>query len=119
MGVPLAEATKIKIGNANRGRKHTRETKELIGRKGKGKKLSPDHLAAIRQANLGRIPDADTRKKMSESQQIVKKKLVLDTQTGIFYFGVLEAAQVLGFTYAKLWNMLKGKTRNRTELQFV
>lgn len=50
----LPEETKIKIGNALRGRKHTEEENRKQSEIHKGRKLSPEHCAAISKGNKGR-----------------------------------------------------------------
>lgn len=50
----LAEETKIKIGNALRGKKHSEEVRRMQSEVKKGKKLSPEHCAAISRGNKGR-----------------------------------------------------------------
>lgn len=79
IGKKLSEEAKIKIGNANRGRKHTEETiiKMRLAQKNhpgysKGKHLSLEHRRKLSIAGIGkkRPPITDeTRKKMSESQK--------------------------------------------------
>lgn len=50
----LAEETKIKIGNALRGRTYSEEKRKRYSNAHKGKKLSSEHAAAISKANKGR-----------------------------------------------------------------
>lgn len=50
--IPLE--TRIKIGNANRGRKATETARQHLSEAHKGVKLSPEHAKAIADANRGR-----------------------------------------------------------------
>lgn len=50
----LSEETKQKIGDALRGRKHNEEIRKMQSEIKKGKKLSPEHCAAISKGNKGR-----------------------------------------------------------------
>lgn len=50
----LAEETKIKIGNALRGRKYSDEKRKIYSEAHKGKSLSSSHAKAIAKANKGR-----------------------------------------------------------------
>ena len=50
----IPQETRIKIGNANRGRKATELAKQHLSEAHKGKKLSPEHAKAIADANRGR-----------------------------------------------------------------
>lgn len=63
------EATRIKCGLANIGRKHTQEFKDAISDRFKGVKLSEEHKAKIGKANKGKVRDLATKKKLSESHK--------------------------------------------------
>lgn len=63
------EATRIKCGLANIGKKHTQEFKDAISNRLKGIRLSEEHKAKIGLANKGKIRDLATRKKLSEAHK--------------------------------------------------
>lgn len=63
------EATRIKCGKANIGRKHTQEFKDAISNKLKGINLTEEHKAKIGLANKGKIRDLATKKKLSEAHK--------------------------------------------------
>ena len=46
-------------------------------------------------------------------------KLVLDTQTGIFFNSIKEAAKTFNINHVTLWTQLSGKHKNKTSLIYV
>ena len=46
-------------------------------------------------------------------------KILLDTATGIFYYGISEAAKLLGFKQSTLSAMMNKRVKNKTSLIFV
>ncbi len=72
----LSEETKIKIGNANKGKKHTEEAKKKMSksRSGEnhfrfGKSLTEEHKEKLREKKIGTRFSEDVKKKMSESKR--------------------------------------------------
>lgn len=63
------EATRIKCGLANIGRKHTQEFKDAMSKRLKGISLSEEHKAKIGLANKGKIRSLATKKKLSEAHK--------------------------------------------------
>ena len=63
------EATKIKCGLPNTGKKHTQEFKDAMSNRLKGISLSEEHKAKIGLANKGKIRDLATKKKLSEAHK--------------------------------------------------
>ena len=49
----------------------------------------------------------------------VVKKIVLDTETGIFYEGVKEAADTINVTKKHLYRKLNGELKNTTKFKYV
>lgn len=62
-----------KVANSALGRKLTDETKRKIGQKHKGKKLSNDHIEAMRKAFKGKKRDPDLMFRISQSRIGVKQ----------------------------------------------
>lgn len=63
------EATRIKCGKTNIGRKHTQEFKDAISNRLKGINLTEEHKAKIGLANKGKVRDPATKKKLSEAHK--------------------------------------------------
>tara|TARA_R110000868_G_scaffold54175_1_gene169627 strand:- start:44 stop:556 length:513 start_codon:yes stop_codon:yes gene_type:complete len=51
--------------------------------------------------------------------QKANEKIVLDTQTGIFYDSIKEAASILGINYWNIAQYLSGKRKNKTSLIYA
>lgn len=63
---PCSLSTKLKIGAANRGRRHTEETKLKMSKTRKGRRFSAAHCQALR----GKVNSPETRARMSAAQQL-------------------------------------------------
>lgn len=57
--------------------------------------------------------------KFGAKNGFVFKKIVLDTQTGIFYEGAKEAANSINMPVRKLWRRLNGDLKNTTKFKYV
>lgn len=58
-------------------------------------------------------------KKTIKYAQVANCKIVLDTQYGIFYDSVKEAAELLGYKYHNLFQYLRGINKNKTSLIYA
>jgi hypothetical protein len=95
----------------NKGVKMSEEQRlKLIGHT-----LTQEAKDKISDANKGRKRTEDTNKKITDSQ----KKIILNTETGIFYFGVKEAAESIGSVQVTLNSKLNGYKRNNTNFIYV
>lgn len=63
------EATRLKCGIANVGRRHTQEFKDAMSNRLRGISLSEEHKAKIGLANKGKVRDLATKKKLSEAHK--------------------------------------------------
>ena len=88
-GKKHSEETKIKIGLKSKGRKHSEETKKKMSESRKGKATWNKGRKGLQKHS------EETKKKMSEQRkgkQPTITKLILNTETGIYYIGIKEAA---------------------------
>lgn len=128
LGKKLSEETKIKIGNSKRN--PSIETRMKLSLAGKNK--SEDGINRLRDANIGKKHSEATKQKMSnwhkgkkfskesvEKSVSKRKKIILNIQTGIFYFGITDAALSVGSTYSVIAQKLTGKIKNNTNLIYV
>ena len=111
----LSEETKIKLSKAHKGKKHSKETCLKISESNKGKKRTEEIKIKYSNAKLG--------KKLSYKQKInsteSRKKIILNTQTGIFYLGNNDAAESININRMTLYNYLIGKRKNKTPFIYV
>jgi group I intron endonuclease len=111
----LSKETKTKIIKALIGRKHSEETKKLIGSYHKNKIVSDETREKMRNNNLGKIISDEQKRKVSEKLS----KLVLDLSTGIFYYSVKEASYIFNININTLRSKLNGTLKNNTNLIYV
>lgn len=132
--------------NPNFGKKHSERTRELISKARKGRKASEETKLKLSRSsklmwaknrdkmmqmftpefrkNLSdkakqRIISEETRLKMSQNSARNKSKLVLDFNTGVYYYSCKEAAIALGHVQSTLRSRLNGFFRNNTSLRYV
>ena len=92
----FSEEAKIKIGDGHRGIKLSEETRRKISESLRGEK----------NPFFGKNHSEESKQKMS--------KIVLNTETGIFYTGVKRASESIGMRDGKLRIRLLGYTKNNT-----
>jgi len=103
----LSEETKRKISLIHKGRRLTDETKRKMSKTRKGRKFSEQHKINKSIAQLGgKNPAA---------------KIVLDTNTGVFYETLNDAYKSHNFPYhiKSLGKRLNNKIKNNTSLIYV
>jgi group I intron endonuclease len=72
--IPLTEEHKRKLSEAHKGKSY-----------GKGRKLSPEQIEKIRQANLGRIKPLWEREKIRKNSTLSKKIIELDSNGNVIH----------------------------------
>ena len=109
-GKIVSEETKLKISIGNKksknflGKKHSEEAKLKMSNSKKGNKH-----------NLNKLHSEETKRKISKA----RKKVILDTETGIFYLGVGEASKIVNVNLWTLHGYLNGQRPNKTSLVYV
>lgn len=99
------------------GRHHTEEAKIKLSESRKGKKF-PNLSKALK----GRIISEEWRKKVSEGCRLgnaPKAKIVLDTQTGVFYSCAKEVCDLYGFHAGTFRDKLRGEIKNKTQFIYA
>ena len=128
----ISNETRLKMSKSGKGRFVSDETKHKISKGNTGKKRSNDAKLKMSENKKGCVVSEKTRKIMSE-KRIGKKqseetknkislsngKIVLDTQNGIYYFSLKEAAFIYGFNRVVLSRRLTGILKNNTNLIYV
>jgi group I intron endonuclease len=131
-GIKLSIEHRQKIGEANKGNKRSKEAvlKTALGNTGKkrndesklkmsisatGHKHSNESKLKIGLALKNRIYSNETKEKL----RLANCKLILNTETGIFYHGIKEAANAYSINSNTLKNKLGGFKKNNTNLIYV
>jgi group I intron endonuclease len=100
----VSEETKIKIGNGNRGKKLSEETKRKISENhtklNLGKPLSEETKKKLRDFNLGKKLSQETKDKMSKLECRCKK--MINEETGEIFNSIKELSLYLNITLSKL-----------------
>lgn len=92
----------------------------------KGKKHSEETRVKMRLAKLGtKIPRERVERQAAKmigkckGENSALSKLVLDLETGIYYFGIREASESSIYKRSVLGRMLNNKQKNKTNLKFI
>ena len=120
------ENTKTKVSDESRKKMSLNSSKHF-----KGKKHTLESKIKISLARKGTKASIETRLKLSEirrNKPLTKKqldcidrwknsrkKIILNTQTGIYYFGIKEASISANINKSTLTSYLNGQKRNKTE----
>ena len=128
-----SEETKLKMSILKQlekhprfGLKHSEETKRKMSEARKGKKCSDE--TKLKMSEVKKNISEETRNKMSKSQfgkklseehKKNKCKIILNTETGIFYFGTKEASISINMNINTLISCLNGKNKNKTSLIYT
>lgn len=121
-GFKHTEESKIKISKGLVGRKVSIETRKKISESNKGTVFSKERRAKISNALKGRVLSKECLEKRSKSisgENNYKSKLVLDLDSGIYYYCVREAAVARNINISTLNNYLNGNRPNKTSLIYV
>lgn len=112
-----SDESKLKNSISNRGRIVSEETRQKLSKSLKGVKRSDEHIRRLSEArvgnknSLGRILSQETKDKIRANNKV--SKLVLNTQTGIFYDSAKEASRSVGIKYGTF------KVRFKRQTSFV
>mgnify|MGYP001619635824 CR=1 FL=1 len=125
--------TRRKLSISNTGNTHTEETKRRISKSMTGRETSDETRKKLSIANTGKKASEETRIKLSVSHKGNKHteeskikigigsignthriKIILNTETGIFYFGAEEVAPLIHINPVTLRAKLRGKIKNNT-----
>lgn len=111
----LCDETKLKMGITRKGRKHTEETKRLISYNNSIRLVSEETKIKISNKLKGVKLNADRVNKSNLS----RSKIILNIETGIFYFGLKEASLHNNIKLQPLGYMLRGVIKNTSKLIYT
>lgn len=101
IGIKRSSETIQKMSEGRKGHKHTESWKQNMSARVSGKN----------NPNFG--------KETPEHIKELKRRIILDTRTGVYYNSLLEASLILKIKNGNLSKMLNGKRRNNTGLRYV
>jgi hypothetical protein len=109
--------TRAKISASNIGKIQSQESRDKISKALTGRKQSKQALANRPKQEY----TVERRESIGNQFRGAKHKckLVLNTETGIYYESAIEAAEAVGITASNLRQMLRGLYRNKTSLIYV
>jgi group I intron endonuclease len=116
-GKPLSEEHKKNLSQSKKGKKtkeenpffgktHTEETRKIMSQKSRTKTLNPENIIRFSNWVAENI----------EYLRLINGKVVLDTQTGVFYNSIKEAAFYVDMHDGTLGDQLRGRYTNKTNL---
>ena len=117
----LSDETKKRMSESSKGMKHTSETKLKMSQWQIGKIVSNETKLKIsnshkgKQTTLGRKHSEETKRKIGDKSQ----KIIINIETGIFYFGIQEVSLIYKINHSTLRNKLNGSTKNNTNFCYV
>ena len=124
----------LKLGNKNMlGKNHSTQTKNKISKKLFGRKIPKEVREKMSISSKNRIFTDEHKKKISlakkgkyhltkeqhESVRRQNSKIILDTETGCFYYGLAEASIYNNIGKSLLSHKLNGRIKNNTNLIYV
>jgi group I intron endonuclease len=121
-GFRHTDESKTKISKGLTGRPVSEETRRKISESNKDKHRSPETARKISDALKGRkIPKEvlEKRSKTISGENNCKAKIIVNTQNGVFYGCIEEAAKCYGIKRSTLNNYLIGHRKNKTHLVYA
>lgn len=135
----LSEETKLRISRSLIGSTHTEESKRKIIEALTGRVVSQETRNKISKANKNRKASSETRQNISNalkgrkiSKDIIDKitktmsqikhynsRIIINTQNGIFYDSIVDAAKYNNINRNTLCNYLTGFRKNKTYLVYA
>lgn len=114
LGRKCSEETKLKIGNKNRNKIKSIEARQKLSLSTKGKIVSEETRIKMSLSGKGK----KMSKESVEKRRLSVNYVILNTETGIFYSGVKEAAFSLEVKPRTLNAWLSGQNKNKSNLIF-
>jgi len=121
VGMKHSEEVKKRMSDVKKGKFVSLETKNKQSLVGKGRKNSEETIKKMSMAKKGKVCSQEHRLKISiaRKKSLYTGKTILNKDTGIFYFGSLEASKVIGINQGTLKSYLNGNSPNKTQFIYV
>jgi group I intron endonuclease len=114
-----SEETILKISERQKGKKISEESKKKMSESRKGMKHSEETKKKISETGKGRVTSEETKNKLSKAKKGKNCRIILNTQTGVFYVGCNEASKSIEINENTLRHYLNGNRSNKTNLIYV
>ena len=135
----LSDETKLKISNSLIGFRHTKESKDKISKSLIGRPVSKETRSKISESNKNKQFSIERRQKISNAlkgrkipKEVIQKRtkklsggnhyssrIIINTENGIFYDCIREAAECYSIKKSTLNNYLTGFRKNKTYLAYA
>jgi group I intron endonuclease len=135
----LSDEMKLKISNSLTGFRHTEESRAKISKGLTGRPVSDETRRKLSESNKNKHCSPETARKISEAlkgrkipKEVIEKRrksqsgsnsaharIVLNTENGVFYGCIKEAADCYGISRSTLNNFLIGHRKNKTSLVYA
>ena len=135
----LSDETKLKISNSLTGLRHTEESKNKISKGLMGRVVSKETRDKISESNKNKEFSIERRQKISNSlkgrkipKEVIEKRnkklsqgnhykarITVNTQNGVFYDCIGDAAKCYNINRSTLNNFLTGFRKNKTYLVYA
>lgn len=129
LGKKMSEQAKTKMSIASKGRKASEETKLKLSERKRGvnhpmfgKNHTKETLEKISKSKIGSLHNEATKEKMSNSKKGLNpnnSRIVLDVESGVFYYSSKEVSDLYGYGKSTLINKLNNVRYNNTRFIYV
>jgi group I intron endonuclease len=108
-----------KMSNSLKGRIITKEWRENLSKSGKGRVFSQETRNKIIKNNTGRKYSNETKLKIVLNRK--KSKVIIDLETGVYYYSTIDLANILNINASSLYDYLtnRKKSINKKEKEFL
>ncbi len=107
--------TRTKISKSRIGKKISEETR--IKMKESCKKRDCSHSEETKEKLRNKVINKETRLKLSKSQW--KRKIIIDLNSGVFYYSAKELSDLIGIKKTTLTARLSGQNKNSTQYKYI
>jgi len=118
----ISDETRKRMSIASIGKKMSAETRRKVSEAGRGRVTSAETKIKLSKAGIGRKHSDETKMKLSiahKGNDNGRSKLIINTETGIFYDSIKIAARSVKTSPTTLSYKLNGIRRNNTSLTFA
>lgn len=109
-----SEATKLKMSESALKVNSCKEYTKWRNRGWVGRKHTDETKAKMRAGSVNKGSDKETLDSIRESAMVKVRKVVLNTENGVYYDSIIDASKSIGMNYRTFKNKLNGSKPNNT-----